>query len=91
MRRTCPPTVPDDAFYPETAVEPTVLDQGVVSRGLVARRRAIELLDGIGDQLDAVEARADVLLAELLELLEEQGSEPERLRLRSQAAAAPAP
>lgn len=71
MRRTCPPTVPDDAFCQETAVEPTVLDPGVVSRGLVARRRAIELLDGIGDQLDAVEARADALLEGLLDLLEE--------------------
>lgn len=51
--------------------EPVALDPGVIERGLQARRRAAELLDGVGDQLDDVEARADALLAGLLELLEQ--------------------
>jgi len=64
-------TVPEKE--PEPEIEPVVLDQGVISRGLAARRRDIDLLDGINDQLDEVEARADALLEEMLKLLEEQG------------------
>jgi hypothetical protein len=65
------PTDPEKE--PEPEFDPVILDQGVVSRGLAARRRDIDLLDGIGDQLDEVEARADALLEEMLKLLEQQG------------------
>lgn len=51
--------------------DPVLLDPGVVGRGLQARRRAAELLDGVGDELDEVEERAEKLLAGLLELLED--------------------
>lgn len=49
---------------------PVVLDPNVLARGLDARRRATELLDGISNQLNEVEARAETMLVKLLELLE---------------------
>ena len=71
VRKPDVPTVPEKE--PEPEIEPVTLDQSVVSRGLAARRRDIDLLDGIGDQLDEVEARADALLEEMLKLLEQPG------------------
>jgi hypothetical protein len=71
VQTTDNPTIPEKE--PEPEFDPVVLDQSVVSRGLAARRRDVELLDGIDDQLDEVEARADALLEEMLKLLEEQG------------------
>jgi hypothetical protein len=65
------PTTPDKE--PEPEIEPITLDQNVIGHGLAARKRDLELLDGIGDQLDEVEARADELLEEMLKLLEQQG------------------
>lgn len=53
----------------ETDLPP--LDPDTVTRGLEARRRSADLLDGVTDALDDVEARAEQLLAGLLELLEE--------------------
>ena len=52
---------------------PIILDQDTLARGLEARRRASELLAGVDDELDDVEARADALLVGLLELLDDPG------------------
>ena len=68
-RATDQPMLP---FPEDTPPEdPMLLDPGVVGRGLQARKRAAELLDGVGDALDEVEERAEKLLAGLLELLED--------------------
>lgn len=73
IQPTAAPTDPDTGDEPSTPPEPVVLDPNVAARGLEARRRASALLDGVGEELDAVEARADALLAGLLELLDEPG------------------
>jgi len=75
LRKTTPAAVPEPVAEPEP-LEPVVLDPDSFSRGLNARRLAAQRLDGISDALDDVEARADALLAGLLELLEEP--EPRR-------------
>jgi len=75
LRKNAPTTVPEPVAEPEL-LEPVVLDPDSFSRGLNARRLAAQRLDGISDALDEVEARADALLAGLLELLEEP--EPRR-------------
>lgn len=70
LRRQVPAAEPE---APETPPEQPVpvLDPGSFSRGLEARRRAMEEMQGVDDALDDIEARADVLLHGLLELLEE--------------------
>lgn len=76
--RQVPPNV--DTAEPaqlEQIPEPAVLDADTFNRGVAARRRSAEILDGVGDALDEVEARADALLAELLELLDEPGPKDE--------------
>jgi hypothetical protein len=70
LRKTASATIPEPVVEPEP-LEPVVLDPDSFSRGLNARRLAAQRLDGISDALDDVEARADALLAGLLELLEE--------------------
>ena len=55
---------------PELPEPPAPLDPDSFARGLDARRRASEALDGIPAALDDVEDRAERLLADLLELLD---------------------
>ncbi|UGQ41231.1 hypothetical protein [Rhodococcus aetherivorans] len=47
------------------------LDPDYYERGVAARYHARDSLDGLGDVLDEIEARADALLEELLSVLEE--------------------
>ena len=47
------------------------LDPDYYERGVAARYHARDSLDGLGDVLDEIEARADALLEELLTVLEE--------------------
>lgn len=60
---------------PEPAAEPAApapsLDSATYTRGIAARHRAASDLEGITDTLDDVEDRADRLLAELLQLLDD--------------------
>lgn len=64
----------DDNDDGEIFEEPHPLDPNSFTRGLEARRRAARELDGVTAVLDDIDSRADALLANLLQLLEDPDS-----------------
>ncbi|MFA5711640.1 recombinase [Mycolicibacterium sp.] len=69
-RRPLELEMPEPVEYPE----PDPLDPDSVDRGIAARRRAATDLASVDDLLEDVSARADRLLADLLQLLDEEAA-----------------
>ncbi|VEH94345.1 Uncharacterised protein (plasmid) [Tsukamurella tyrosinosolvens] len=51
------------------------LDPDAFTRGVAARRRALDSLDTVTEALDSVEDRADALLENLMRILDEATSQ----------------